>query len=258
MRALYQESFGEDNGAAPLVLLHGWALNLRVFDALAGQLATGRRVIRIDLPGHGRSTWDTSLAPFGKQFELLLGALPERCDLLGWSLGGLYSMALAAREPERIGKLVLVACTPRFEATEGWAQGMAAPVVQQFANTLLANYKQGVKDFLELQVRGSSNAEYSLAQLQRALLAHGDAQPSALNAGLAILRRVDLRGQLAGIRAPALVIAGQYDRVARPAASEFIAQQIPGAQYLLMHRAAHAPFLSHPDEFASAVAGFLA
>jgi pimeloyl-[acyl-carrier protein] methyl ester esterase len=258
MNELYQESVGEPDDALPLVLLHGWALNLRVFDALTAQLAAGRRVIRIDLPGHGRSPWNAALAPFGAQFELLRDTLPARCDLLGWSLGGLFAMALAAREPARIGKLVLVASTPRFEAGDDWPQGMATPLVQRFARGLLADYAQGVADFLELQVRGSSNAEQSLQALQQALFAHGEAQPAALAAGLAILRRVDLRAQLAGITAPALVIAGQYDRVVNPGAAEFIAERIPHARLLLMRRAAHAPFLSHPDEFGAAVAQFLA
>jgi pimeloyl-[acyl-carrier protein] methyl ester esterase len=190
MIELYQETTsGTDAGGLPLVLLHGWGMNLRVFDALVAPLATQRRVIRIDLPGHGRSPWAPSLAPFGAQLELLLATLPPRCDLLGWSLGGLFAMAIAARAPQRLGALVLVAATPRFEAAPDWPQGTATERVEKFADTVLADYQRGIRDFLELQVRGSSNAPATLALLREALFAHGEARPAALAADVAILRR---------------------------------------------------------------------
>jgi hypothetical protein len=59
------------------------------------------------------------------------------------------------------------------------------------------------------------------------------------------------------IRAPALVIAGQYDRVTLPAASRALAAALPDARYVEFRRAAHAPFLSHTAEFASLVTRFL-
>src|SRR2546430_17565199 len=53
--ALYFEVQGRGRD---LVLLHGWGLNLRVWDELAGVLARRFRVIAVDLPGHGKSDWD--------------------------------------------------------------------------------------------------------------------------------------------------------------------------------------------------------
>ena len=55
MSALHFEVRGRGRD---LVLLHGWGLNLRVWDELAGALARRFRVIAIDLPGHGKSDWD--------------------------------------------------------------------------------------------------------------------------------------------------------------------------------------------------------
>ena len=55
MTALHYELRGRGRD---LVLLHGWGMNLRVWDELARTLARRFRVIAIDLPGHGRSDWD--------------------------------------------------------------------------------------------------------------------------------------------------------------------------------------------------------
>lgn len=54
MSRLYSEARG--SGPA-VVLLHGWGLNVRVWDGLAAALSDRFRVIAVDLPGHGRSTW---------------------------------------------------------------------------------------------------------------------------------------------------------------------------------------------------------
>jgi hypothetical protein len=59
------------------------------------------------------------------------------------------------------------------------------------------------------------------------------------------------------VRAPTLVIAGQYDRVTLPAASRALAEALPDARYVEIRRAAHAPFLSHTSEFAALVSAFL-
>jgi pimeloyl-[acyl-carrier protein] methyl ester esterase len=246
-------------GAAdlPLVCLHGWALNLRVFDALRERRA-GAPWQAIDLPGHGASPWDPARASFAAQVEWLLEALPPRCVLLGWSLGGQFALALARRAPERIARLVLVATTPRFAAAPGWPHGLAEGVLQNFRHQLTQSAAQTIADFLALQLRGSRNSGTVLAQLQQALLAQGGAQPAALAAGLRLLSEVDLRPVLRDVAQPCLVVSGQHDRITPAAAGDFLAAALPCARHALLARAGHAPFLSHADEFAALVEAFLA
>jgi hypothetical protein len=59
------------------------------------------------------------------------------------------------------------------------------------------------------------------------------------------------------VRAPTLVLAGQYDRVTLPGASRALADALPDGRYFEFRRAAHAPFLSHTTEFAALVTEFL-
>jgi pimeloyl-[acyl-carrier protein] methyl ester esterase len=96
-----------------------------------------------------------------------------------------------------------------------------------------------------------------LAKLRAALRTHGAACPEALTAGLARLRDGDLRRALPMVRVPALVVAGQRDRIIRPAAVRALAHSLPDARYVEVAGAAHAPFLSHPVQFARELSGFL-
>lgn len=257
--------------ARALVLLHGWALNLRVFDALVAKLnafdaAPRFEITRLDLPGHGlaiepprwRTRADEVGWDIGELAEHLLAQMPPRTALLGWSLGAKVAMEIAARAPQRVAALVLVSATPRFAQADDWPHGTPAERLDALAVALQSDYRRTVSDFLSLQVRGSQDAAASLASLQRALLERGECPPGVLLRALRLLHRLDQRPRLAAIQAPTLVVAGEYDRVVHPQASRALAGLIARARYLELPRCGHAPFLSHEPEFVTAVQSFLA
>lgn len=114
---LHYVSLGEDGAALPVVLLHklgGWVADWR---DVAPALARGRRVIAIDLPGHGASRWQGTPPQVQTVMEtatLVLGALQDmglpQVDLVGTSLGGCVAVAMAALAPERVRRLALPCC----------------------------------------------------------------------------------------------------------------------------------------------------
>ncbi|MGA7537224.1 MAG: alpha/beta fold hydrolase [Steroidobacteraceae bacterium] len=267
--------YTEVRGSGPtLVLLHGWGLNLRIWDRLAAALCDRFRIVAVDLPGHGRSEWlprRSSLEAQAAQVAETVSVISRRYSLLGWSLGAQIALRLAvdqrraptesasaAAGPER---LVLLAATPRFGAGPDWPHGTAPERLDQQALALRTDYRRMVSDFLELQVRGSADGAVALAQLRTALFAHGCEVPgpnlAALARDLELLRHTDLRPLLGRIPLPSLVVAGQYDRVTPPAASQALANALPSARYVEIRRAAHAPFLSHLAELTTLLADFL-
>ena len=262
MSELHLETRGD---GAPLVLLHGWGLNVRVWDALAPLLEAHRRLVTVDLPGHGRSPWRPDRAGASAQLDGVGRAVAARIGsapyaLLGWSLGAQLALRWAAQPPADLrppAHLVLIAATPRFTAAPDWPHGTPEARLLRMAEGLQSDYQQTVSEFLELQVRGSAAGEAVLERLRAALFTHGEAVPEALTADLALLRTTDLRRGLGGIDTPTLVLAGQYDRVVPPAASRALAAAMPHGSLVEVHRGAHAPFLSHTAEVAALLAQFL-
>jgi pimeloyl-[acyl-carrier protein] methyl ester esterase len=267
MSRLYTEVRGR--GPA-LVLLHGWGLNVRVWDGLTAALCERFRIITVDLPGHGRSVWlpeRSSLEEQAAQISQTVGAITGECSVLGWSLGGQIALQLAAAgrahsagQPmpaAAVDRLVLIAATPRLTAGPDWPHGAPPERLAAQAEGLKTDYRRTVADFLELQVRGSAGGAAALDQLRAALFDHGYPSLAALARGLDLLRETDLRPLLPGIALPTLVIAGQYDRVTMPAASHALADGLPNARYLEIRRAAHAPFLSHLPELSTLISDFL-
>jgi pimeloyl-ACP methyl ester carboxylesterase len=103
--------YSENGTGDPLVLLHGGIGSGEMFAAVLPALAAQRRVIVVDLPGHGRSA-DPG-GPFRPEAMAddvaeLIERLGGAADVLGYSLGGHVALRLAIQHPERVRNLVLI------------------------------------------------------------------------------------------------------------------------------------------------------
>ncbi len=101
---------------ADVVFIHGGGQNAHTWDTVA--LALDRPMVAIDLPGHGHSDWpgdDAVLNPraMADDVAVVIGALaPAARMVVGMSLGGATSMALARSRPDLVRKLALIDITP--------------------------------------------------------------------------------------------------------------------------------------------------
>ena len=249
----------EIRGSGPdLVLLHGWALHGGMWGPWLDGLARQARLHVVDLPGHGRSGWPAGVRDLAGLARAVFPAVPRGAAVLGWSLGGMVALEFARQHPRHLRALVLVATTPRFLAGPDWEHGLPPAVLDEFSAGLVGDYRRTVQSFLALQTRGDEHSLETLRALRGRLASHGEPDPAALATGLQILREADLRDDLPRITLPALVIAGEHDRLTLPAAGQALASTLPAARFSLVARSGHAPFLSHPAEVLDEVAGFLA
>ena len=237
-----------------LALVHGWGMNARVFDALEGLLASDFEVRALDLPGHGgrEALAENTLQSWADD---LAQQLPHNATLLGWSLGGQVAMRAALDHPHKIARLVLLASTPKFVATEDWTRGMTLADLEEFGAALKADPQATLLRFLSLQTRGMPGQKVLLQQLRQTLLAAPVAHSEALAGGLAILRDTDLRAEMPRLMQPTLVLHGALDTLTLPSAGTWLAETLSAA-HIELARAAHAPHLSHGPEIAAAVRSF--
>jgi len=128
----------QGTGGTPLVLVHGGFGTARAFDAAAPGWAAERRVVRVELQGHGHTPLGTSPLSFDALGDQVAAVVREvagqPADVLGYSLGGLATLRAALRHPDVVRRLVLTAVPCR---RSGWypevQQGMAGVSSAGFA-----------------------------------------------------------------------------------------------------------------------------
>jgi len=247
----------EISGSGPgLALLHGWGMHGGVWESVSEDLAQHFRVHVVDLPGYGASG---ACVPYNLEAvaRQVLVALPEHTHVAGWSLGGQVALQMALLAPARIEKLVLIGTTPCFRVRADWPHGLSDAALAEFSQGIEQDYEGTLKRFLSLQARSGEEARAVIARLRATLFARGRPTPETLRAGLKILADLDLRNHVSAITHPTLIIHGSHDTLAPSAAAAWLAQTLPHATFELIQGAAHAPFLSHPQQTLNSMKRFL-
>lgn len=227
-----------------VVMLHGWGMNLGLWDSLRAAWTARFRLHLVELPGHGLSDDPRSA---GEWVDACLAAAPRRAHWVGWSLGGQLALQAALLMPERVSGLSLVATTPRFVRATDWSSAMPAGTFSGFADALAGQPDETMKRFLALQVRGAEAARETLQRLRRATGRRPAPRPEALRQGMDLLRNTDLRPQLGRIRCPQNWLFGARDTLVPAALADWIRETLPDARVGCITGAGHAPFLSHPE-----------
>ncbi|MBE9558713.1 MAG: acetoin dehydrogenase dihydrolipoyllysine-residue acetyltransferase subunit [Proteobacteria bacterium] len=213
-RIVYHDRMPDREDGPPLVLLHGfggdkdnWLFNI---DALA----VGRRVLALDLPGHGESAKDIAggdLAALAGAVLAFLDALSiPRAHLAGHSLGGAVAIAAARAAPERVASLSLIGAAGLGEGVnDGYLTGFIEAQRRKELKTVLQmlfNDPDLVgKDMVEgvSRFKRMDGADSALRAIRDAVFPGG-------------VVREDVAAALAAYDGPVLAIWGEADRIAPP------------------------------------------
>jgi pimeloyl-ACP methyl ester carboxylesterase len=241
--------FAEAGSGPPVVLLHGWGGSIASFGSIPAILAERCHVIALDLPGFGQ-TPVPDRAWGARDFATLVGDFIHRRDLgpvvlVGHSHGGRAAIALAAREPRLIRKLVLVdsagivpprtaryyLCVFGFKALR---RVVTLPVLKQWESRILA-----------WAYRALGSGDYQTA---------GD---PVRRATLVKVVNEDLRQLLPLIQAPTLLVWGSEDKDTPLADGKLMERLIPDAGLVVFEGAGHFSYLDELDRFCRIVTYFV-
>lgn len=257
---LYHDVFPStrlDGKAPDMVLLHGWGMSSLVWDEIMPELLEYYRVTVIDLPGLGRSPVPAGDYDLDYLCRHVLAVAPKNAVWMGWSLGALVAMKVAAEHPERVRALISVAGTPSFVQREGWPYGLPVDVLEQFLALFDEDADGTLVRFLALQAKGSKSQREDIRKLKEMVYFHGLPAPQALRAGLLILRSVDLRESISAIDCPALYVFGANDHIVPADTVKGIKTCAPNASIMRIEDVSHIPFVSDPESFLLSIQGFL-
>ncbi|MCF6253976.1 MAG: pimeloyl-ACP methyl ester esterase BioH [Thiomicrorhabdus sp.] len=261
---LNTETFGQGPN---LCLLHGWAAQNSHWRGWAlHHLAPHFTVTLIELPGFGESDPLDLSSPSPLQLEAawvnaIQAVLPQKTHLLGWSLGGLLAQKIALQYPQQIDKLICLASTPRFTQNDQWQHGISPKLMADFMSAITQETLKTLNTFWKLQLQGSENARQHIKQFFALLKTCKLPSLTGLKQGLTLLKEMDLRNELPNLTQPTLWLLGENDTLI-PA--NFIQETIlknstiaPKTNVIILPKAGHMPFRSHPEATALSIIEFL-
>lgn len=237
--------------APVLLLIHGSAASSRSWDAMVPFLTAHHRVIRIDLPGHGRSAepadGDYAVPELGRRIGTVLDRLGVgRAVAVGHSSGGYAATALTERRPDLVTGLVLINTGPGMDAFI--APGPTAFQPEQWPPT-----DERIRLLAGTAFRAGYEVPQELVDELRGMSYH--AVTAAMQASVGYLSRRTLPDRLTDLGKPLQVVFGDQDRRWQPSsAADYLV--VPGAKVDLLPGAGHTPILEEPARTAELVLSF--
>lgn len=253
---LYYEVTGE---GAPIVLIHGWSLNLEMWDPQVSALSRRFRVIRYDRRGFGRSsgsedaTWDAA------DLEALLDHLGEsKVHVLGMSQAGRVALQFARRNPDRVSCVILHGATPPAgfglpwsgadrNPFDAWARIAREEGLDAFRRAWAAH------PLMEVPA-GRTDVRERLAELLASYAGGRILSPPSPSGPVSPLSMEDLLL----IGAPTLVLIGETEVPYLQIVAHALAYYIPNARLMVVPGGGHLVNLIDPEAYNATVLEFLA
>ena len=253
-------AYRDEGAGRPIVLLHGFMAHGGFFRGQA-PLAADHRLFAVDLRGHGASPVDGH-SPKVERLAADVAELVTALDLhdaigVGWSLGATVLWhVLAGETGSRFAGAVIVDMTARVCNDRGWSLGLSPDVCNARSHAIredFGNFAAGAGQAMFAQPVRSELRE--VADWASAEFARND--PAAMGAVWDSLVDQDLRGLIAGIRQPTLVVHGGRSQLYGDGTAAHLVATLPHAQALRFEASGHAPHLEEPDRFNHALTEFV-
>ena len=228
--------------------IHGWAMNSAVWQSCLPQLPDWIEPRCIDLPGYGEHV-AVNANTLDEYVEFVAQQLDGPALVVGWSLGGLVSLGLAQRFPDKVAALYQLATNPKFVKEAHWSCGIEAGVFEQFAASLEQDMSKTIRRFMALQVRGTDTSMHTVRELQRVIDARGLPASGALFAGLKILADSDLVAAAQSVACSVTWLLGEKDALVPVELADRLTRMPSRPDVQILQGAGHAPFISHTDAF---------
>ncbi len=230
-------------GIPPVVLIHGaggsrldWPGELRRLP--------DRRVLVLDLPGHGRSAppGHDTIAAYAVVVGRFLAALNiPQAVIGGHSMGAAVALTLALHQPEAAAGLILIGGAGRLPVHPALLAAFAHDPEQAYALLVTALWGEAPPEVVR---------EQTLKRLRAA-------DPAVLVSDYCACDAFDLTDRLGAIAAPALVIAGEDDRMVPPERSRALAEGLPASELVVLPDAGHMLLLERPMAARDAIIAWL-
>lgn len=248
-------------GSQPMMLAHGFGCDQHMWRFITPAFEDDYRIVLFDHVGAGRSD---KAAYDRRKYSSLEGYADDILEIcreldltdvvfVGHSVSAMMGALAAAREPERFAHLIMIGPSPRYVDDAGYVGGFARPDIDGLLESLDSNYL-GWSSAMAPVIVGNPNKPEFGAELTNSFC-RTDPDIAAHFARVTFLS--DNRSDLPKVPTPSLVLQCSDDVIAPLAVGEYVHQQLPDSQLVVMKASGHCPHLTAPDETIAAMTDYL-
>jgi pimeloyl-ACP methyl ester carboxylesterase len=243
-RLRYREAGRPDGAATPVVLVHGAGASSAIWLGIAHRLGRTRRVVALDLPGHGQSP---GRAESVEQMRDVVGlacaalCLP-RAILVGHSLGGQVVLAAGLAWPDKVAGVGVVTSGAKLKVSPAIFEALRPDAWPRWPE-LLAQAAYSPETPADTRRRGAGIA----------CAASREQTEADFRAAAAF----DARAALPGLSPPLLVVTGEHDLLTPPRWGQALHDAVPGSRLAPLPACGHMPMHERPDDLTRALCEFI-
>lgn len=249
----------EGEGIEVLLFIHGWGVDHRIWKQQTKFFSQFNKVLTIDLPGHGKSTWaKVTLTQMAEDVGHMIDVFGmKEIKIIGSSLGGLLALKLYALYPRKFKKIVFVGSMPKFSRSPDYPHGIDVEQMRKLGGQLQTAYPSIINIFFRSLFTRQERESRRFRWLQKFRQTEDSPGKQALTEYLDILEKEDLREDYKKISIPIQFISGTDDQICTQKTVEYLRMLTPWAEINYFEDCGHFPFLSKPHEFNQVLSEFL-
>jgi pimeloyl-ACP methyl ester carboxylesterase/class 3 adenylate cyclase len=246
-------------GTTDLLMIPGWVTHLALdwreprWVGWFERMTAFARIVRFDKRGTGMSDRPPGIPTADERMRDALAVMDAaglaRAHVFGWSEGGPLGVMVAAAYPERVQSLILYGTQARFSRRDDYPFGEKESEI---------HYTELERDWATERQAREFVPDADPTEIRRlAAYYQAGASPSAAVALARANAAMDVRGLLASIRVPTLVLNREHDVVAPGETGKYLAERIPGSRFVQLPGSAHAPWLGDVERLCTEVEHFV-
>ncbi|MEU2763520.1 MULTISPECIES: alpha/beta hydrolase [unclassified Streptomyces] len=244
-----------------LLLAHGFGCDQNMWRLVLPGLAAKYQVVLFDYVGSGRvdtTAWDERRYSSLDGYAADVLEVCEELDLrdvtfVGHSVSAMVGVLAAAKEPQRISRLVMVAPSPCYIDDDGYRGGFSADDIDELLESLESNYL-GWSAAMAPVIMGNADRP-ELGEELTASFCATDPHMARVFARTTFLS--DSREDLKTVAVPTLVLECEQDVIAPREVGAYVHAAIPGSRLVTLKATGHCPQLSAPQATTEAITAFL-
>jgi sigma-B regulation protein RsbQ len=248
-------------GTQPIVFAHGFGCDQNMWRFVAPAFEDEYRVVTFDYVGAGKSdlaAYDparySTLAGYARDLVEVCEALDLRdAIVVGHSVSSMIAVLAANQAPERFRSLIMIGPSPRYINDEGYVGGFERADIDGLFELMDRNYIGWANFLAPVVMKNDDRPELA-----------GELNESFCSTDPMIARRfaeatfyADNRGDLAGLKHPALILQCAEDAIAPVEVGAYLHRTLPQSTFRQMRATGHCPHISHPEETIEAMKAYL-